>query len=384
MSVLIITNKYLDGKTGGSVASLGFINAFPLLYSDCYLIYPVNGEQSSPRINPGLKRIPCNDNRKKWEKGVGVYFGRIHRFSKLARKTIIEMKPKIVVFDTSIVSHGLIEIVKKNKVKIITIHHNVERDYFSDNPPPLIIRFPYRFYIKRAERKCVQKSDLNLTLTMNDKSRLTELYTNNRKPDIECLGVFEPYKVESVLNTENERKDRNTIKLAITGSLGYSQSNLSIIKFVNDYFPGIVVDGLKFETVIAGSNPSDELKHLCDDKAGLKLISNPGNLSEIIAESDIYLCPVGSGSGLKLRIMDALRLGKPVIAHEISARGYEQFVNAGFIFIYSDVPTFRKCIREVTSREFNRDEIRKLFFDVFSFSNGVARLSKLLSGDIWK
>ncbi len=384
MSVLIITNNYLDGKTGGSVASLGFINAFPSLFSDCYLIYPVNGEQTIREIHPGLKRIPCIDNRKKWEKGAGVFFGKIHRFSRLSREMISEIKPEIMVFDTSIVSHGLIDIAKKNQAKIITIHHNVERDYFSDNPPPLIIRFPYRFYIKRAERKCVQKSDLNLTLTTNDKSRLTELYTNTRKSDIECLGVFEPYGTESFINAENDKKDRETIRLSITGSLGYSQSNLSIIKFVKDYFPEVAVDGLNFETVIAGSNPSDELKHLCDDKAGLKLISNPGNLSEIIAESDIYLCPVESGSGLKLRIMDALRLGKPVIAHEISARGYEQFVNTGFIFTYSDVPTFRKCIQNVTRREFRRDEIRKLFFEAFSFSNGVTRLSKLLSGDIWK
>jgi glycosyltransferase involved in cell wall biosynthesis len=121
---------------------------------------------------------------------------------------------------------------------------------------------------------------------------------------------------------------------------------------------------------------------MCDSKAGLKLILNPDNLSDIIAQGDIYLCPVESGSGLKLRIMDALRLGKPVIAHEISARGYEQFVNAGFLFTYSDVPTFRKCIQSVTCRKFKCDEIRKLFFEVFSFSSGVTRLSKLLSGDI--
>jgi len=52
--------------------------------------------------------------------------------------------------------------VKRHKIKIVTIHHNVEIDFFSDNLLPLQIRFPY-YIFKKAERNALFKSNLDLT-----------------------------------------------------------------------------------------------------------------------------------------------------------------------------------------------------------------------------
>ena len=76
---------------------------------------------------------------------------------------IQEFNPDIVVFDNSITSAGLLKEIKKLGVKIITIHHNYELEYYRGTKPFIAWRFPFLYYLEEAERTAVQFSDLNLT-----------------------------------------------------------------------------------------------------------------------------------------------------------------------------------------------------------------------------
>jgi glycosyltransferase involved in cell wall biosynthesis len=379
MRILIITNHYLSGNSGGSVASLGFVNLFPEIYNDCALIFPDNGEVVDSNLHPGIKKIPCPDKRQKWLKGIEVYFGVLHRFRSLSLKNIAEFRPGMIVFDTSIVSHGTIKAAIRTGAKIITIHHNVERDYFKANKPPLLIRLPKKINIRIAEKRSVVLSDLNLTLTDEDLVRLTALYGRNRNLNIETLGVCEPYSPGKPIDSTAKEKEEGKISISVTGSLGYSQSNESLVRFINNYFPLLEKTEIKTDIVIAGSNPSPELKRLCTGRKGLRLFPNHPNLQQVILESDVYLCPVDTGSGLKLRVMDALRLGIPVLAHDVSVRGYDKFVKAGYIMKYSDRESFIDGLRKLYYCRTDSDGIKNMFDEQFSFKSGVTRLKKLLS-----
>jgi glycosyltransferase involved in cell wall biosynthesis len=379
ISVLIITNHYPDRWGGGSIASRGFINAFAENYHDCTLIYPDNGADIKPFLHTRIKTLPCRDLRPKWLKGLGVYFGKLHRFSKITRKYLAQCKPDLVVFDTSIVSLGLIDIVHRSGIKIITIHHNVEQDYFSDNRQPTAIRFPYLHYLKMAERKAVLKSDLSLTLTEFDQNRLTVLYDPGKILNIKLLGVFEPFgSVFAGKKSETENSKSGILKFVISGNLSFGQSNSSIIEFIRNYYPLMDDVSGNFELIIAGSNPSENLRKLCANHINIRLISDPENLSAAISDGDIYICPVDRGSGLKLRIMDGLKLGMPVLAHEVSSRGYECFIDAKIMFTYKSISTFRTTLKNVLDCKIENDMIRKFYFEIFSFESGSERLGKIL------
>jgi glycosyltransferase involved in cell wall biosynthesis len=379
MRVLIITNHYLNGNGGGPVATSGFVNAFATNYSDCLLIYPDSGAGIKHLVHPNLKTIPCKDFRPKWLKGLGIYFGRLHRFSRMTRIQIGKYKPDIVVFDTSIVSHGLIDLIKGLNIKVITIHHNVELDYFSDNAQPIAIRIPYLYYLKKAERNAVLKSDLSLTLSEYDNNKLKLLYSSGKKLNIRTLGVSEPYRRElKQLALPSWQNKSDTLKFIISGSLSYEQSDLSITEFIKKYFQVIRDTSVNFELIIAGSNPSRYLEELCRGYNNIRLVSNPENLMDVIAEGNIYICPVDRGSGIKLRIMDGLRLGIPVLAHEVSARGYEFFTDAGIMYTYNSTITFKLALNQILECKIQRDYIYHKNYDIFSFDSGVKRLEKIL------
>ena len=84
------------------------------------------------------------------------------------------------------------------------------------------------------------------------------------------------------------------------------------------------------------------------------------------------------GGGLKLRIMDGLKWGLPVITHAVSARGYDAFKDAGCLFSYSNVEEFLSAIQQLKTMSMSKCVIQALYNSFFSFNAGVARLRKAI------
>jgi hypothetical protein len=383
MKVLIITNHYLDGRGGGTIGSGGFINAFASIYSECLLIYPDNGHDISNFLHPGLKAIGCRDNRPKWLKGAGIYFGKLHRFGSITKKTITEYKPELVVFDTSTVSSGLIRFAKKAGARIITIHHNVEIDYFRDNPPPFYIRLAYLCYIKRTERNSINLSDLNLTHTEYDSKKLIEYYSRGISPKIECIGLLGTERMNSFQSKLKEKSgEKNASVFIMSGSLSYKQSDISFTGFIEKYLPVLRSICSDMELVIAGSNPSERLVKLCQENEDIRLVQNPDNLMEIVTDGDLYICPVDKGSGIKIRVMDGLKAGIPVLAHEVSARGYEHFIQSGAIHTYNSISTFRASLELILNSGTDRSEKIAQYRQYFSEERGILRMKSMIESNL--
>lgn len=76
--------------------------------------------------------------------------------------------------------------------------------------------------------------------------------------------------------------------------------------------------------------------------------------------------------------MDGLKVGLPIVCHEVSARGYEHFVSKGYVIPYHDLSSFDTSIKEVLAKSYNRDEIILEYNKYFSFESGVDRLKEVL------
>lgn len=84
------------------------------------------------------------------------------------------------------------------------------------------------------------------------------------------------------------------------------------------------------------------------------------------------------GSGVKLRVMDGLRLGLPVLCHENSANGYETIMKAGYMFTYHDVLSFESSYSKLIHTKFEKKNIYESYRQTFSFEAGVKRLRDIL------
>ncbi len=380
MNVLFITHHYLNGSSGAVFASRAFINAVAEIADKTILLYPYKKGNEKEFIDCNVNCIPVEYKKSKVFKFFDLLFGRVHRYYDIFENTLSRNNIDVVIFDTSIVAFNLIEIARRYNAKVITIHHNYQYEYFCDSTKyplkPIVL-----YWTKRYEEYAVTKSDLNLTLTEQDKLLLAQNYNGGDSSTIKVLGCFDFHKdCEGILKSpsiESENKEKS-LNFVITASLDAYQNKISIIPWIEHYYP-ILKETLPDATLtLAGRNPTPEYYSVCE-KYGVRLIPSPKDINEIISSADFYLCPMDKGGGLKLRVLDGLKNGLLVVTHKVSARGYDEFVSQKCMFCYDDEQSFIEALKNVVESSYSKNDILKLYDGMFSFKSGVNRLNKYVA-----
>ena len=372
MKVLIVTHNYLSGYGGGAFGARAYINAFSALYDDVTLLYPVReGDTAPTEISPRVRMLGVTDPASAPVKAARILFkGVLHRFEKPFRALLAREKFDLVVFQNSKCSSRIIREARAAGARTIVIHDNYEKEYTRDNTPiwlrPLVLPATVK-----TEREAVQEADLNLALTLDDVRLLDRCYGAGKKGRIERWGSFE-YKPSGAWTPHTVSEP----VFAITGNLGAMQTLSSLIPWLSDYYPILKSMVPAARLIVAGKDPSTELKGVLA-AVGAELVDTPADMADVLARAKYYICPVNCGGGIKLRVMDGLRQGLPVLVHKVSARGYEAFRGIS-LFDYEDKESFQAALQDLLACPSDPETCRQIYLRHFSFDAGVARLRKIL------
>lgn len=263
---------------------------------------------------------------------------------------------------------------KKNNIKTIVRVHNIESDY-SYNIYRLnksLKKYLYYMYYSYIERRIVNMSDSIIVLTEKDKSGIVEKY------NIEA----EKITVMPVCLNEKELKIKDfcgdNINLLITGSLWYGPNHEGVIWFINNVW-GQVRDYCNL--YIAGARPTEKLREITNNDSKIKLIESPEDMEPIFNLADIYISPIFSGAGMKVKNAEAMSYGLPIIGTEHSFIGYEEtqdlhnVVNTAEEFTAA-IQKFKFLNEEQMGKL--REEILKSFIDNYSYES-VSKYIKFMN-----
>ena len=370
MRTLFITNSYLNGNGGGIYATRTHINLFSELSESMTLLYPYKSGEEPKDINKSkICMIPVEDYRSNARKFFDLLFGKVHRFSinnVLLNKNIFD----VVVFDSSVPSSGLVNTFKKAGIKIITIHHNYQIEYLKGDGDILTLPMEL-FWTRIYEGQAVRNSNINITLTNQDIELLKNHYCKTAKYAV--LGVYEfiRRKIEKIAD------EPRLHRYVITGGLGSKQTEQSMLRWLRDYLPLLKDIDDKAVITIAGSNPSDKLINAIRDN-DCRLIISPIDMSPILRDADYYICPIDCGGGLKLRNMDGLKYGLPVLTHTVSSRGYEKMMEEGLLMKYDDIDSFKRGVYALQKISISKTKIQEIYNKSYSFDSGLNKLYGIL------
>lgn len=372
LKTLFITSTYLRGNQGVIYASRTHINLFAKISESMTLLYPYKKGKEPDGINEDkIQMVSVEDPRSTLKKGIDLCLGKVHRFIDIAKEYIDSNRYNLVVFDSSVVSSGIVKYAQKKGIKIITIHHNYQIECLLGDCS-ISILIPCLFWTWIYERQAVKYSNINITLTKQDVELLSMHY--DKKAKFEVLGVFEYQHINYPLAIKKNRGN----KYIITGGLASKQTEESLIPWINNYYPILKKINPDIELTIAGRNPSKKLTDIIRS-AGINLISSPPDMYSILQEHDFYICPTDRGGGLKLRIMDGFKAGLPVLTHSISARGYEKLADEGFLYQYNNIESFTKGIQFLNEISSTHEEIQKKYISLYNFDKGVERLKEIIN-----
>jgi len=198
--------------------------------------------------------------------------------------------------------------------------HNVELDYNNFNCTGLR-RIKY-FNIHRNESKVVRNGALLLIMHKFDLSRLEGLYnTIIEKYMLHPVCSFNPgHKVSKI-----EDREKNIL---FCGSLDSKFNEIGLIEFLNTCWKEIQDCG--YNLLVAGRNPSERIIQAVNRFHNTRLIPSPPDMGLIFLKARLLVLPDRYGTGMKLRVAEALSYGVPIVGTNCGLRGYEDVESFGF------------------------------------------------------
>lgn len=368
--ILFLAHVDITGKNGAGLATLAFFNAIKNIYGDqADLMMPSECKYDKSK---NIIKVPPR-------KRIQAFLSASpHRYKNFLNRYLKENGSKydICVLNGSIYAGNMMDMIHRYGLKIVVIHHNFDREYYLGNKALITLRGRTGKIVEYFERKAYTKADVNCFLTQQDQSLFIKYYGNTSNPSF-VIQVFEP---ESTCIEKPCDEIQN--KVVVCGSMNTTQTICGINDLRENYYDVIHNLCPEWELVLAGRNPRKEVydfQKLNPDF--IKVIPNPIDMNEVTKDASIFLCPTNVGGGLKLRVMDGLRQGLPVLVHSVSARGYDTFFQKPFFKVYNNKESFYNglsSLLDYCKKGYDRSQIQQEYFETFGFEAGCARMKKVI------
>lgn len=198
--------------------------------------------------------------------------------------------------------------------KIIMIEEDVaflglkRKAEFSKNKlQKLVKKYKYR-RLKKLELDFLQNVDL---IAVNNDKDLNLLLDNGINKD--RMFILTPY-FDNYYSIPYKRENNNIV---FFGAMSRKENYLSAIWFIKNVFPYIRDKSTKF--IVIGGNPNPELLKYQSDR--IKILGFVEDVSQYLSAALCLVAPLVLGAGIKIKILEALSSGVPVLTNNIGIEG---------------------------------------------------------------
>jgi polysaccharide biosynthesis protein PslH len=200
-------------------------------------------------------------------------------------------------------------------------HHNIESHMLlrrSEKEPNALKSIYYSQEGRRLARyeKTVSRDfDLHLVCSELDGERLEETVGSVRLkviPNGVDLDYFEPPPAGTSQQPDS---------MIFVGRLAWYPNASAMRFFVRDVWPKVGARRPRAELRIIGRDPPSDLVEAAARDHRIKVHGFVDDIRPTVADSMVYVCPISDGGGTKLKMIDAMAMGKAIVAHPIAAEG---------------------------------------------------------------
>jgi len=250
---------------------------------------------------------------------------------RLSVQSIIDNeKPDLVICDFP---HSYEALPNQTIIPFLLFQHNVEADILSqlaENANNYIVKSYFRIQSKRMARyegEICRKASHIIAVSEHDKIIYSKRYHADHC-DIIATGVDIDYFYPS-------KNSGDSNKLVFTGSMDWLANQDAIRFFHSDIFPKIRQNIPGIELTVVGRNPPKDILQLRNQN-GIHITGRVPDVRPYIADAGIFIVPLRIGSGTRMKILEAMSMGKAIISTSLGAEGIP--VAHGQDIILSDTP----------------------------------------------
>ena len=115
-------------------------------------------------------------------------------------------------------------------------------------------------------------------------------------------------------------KDEEESTIIYTGSMDWFPNEDAAIYFIDEILPAIHIKRPNLKFYVVGQFPGERLKRY-GNRPGVVVTGRVEDVKPYIARATVYVVPLRIGGGTRLKILEALAMGKAVLSTSIGAEG---------------------------------------------------------------
>lgn len=221
---------------------------------------------------------------------------------------------------------------------------------------------PRRFYARltahrlaQLERRIMRAFDAHLTVSDRDRAQLLQLapaapvFTIENGVNVEYFS--DKFSGEEAAGSSAAPRHR----VVFVGSMDYHANIDAAAHFAREVWPGIHRQRPDLVFTIVGRNPPAEIGAL-SERPGIEVTGRVQDVRPYFREALATVVPLRIGGGSRLKILEAMAVGVPVVSTRLGAEGLA--ANDGEHILLADTPeAFRRALLEVCGDEAARQKL---------------------------
>lgn len=229
--------------------------------------------------------------------------------------------------------HAVSNVPLNSSVPVVLFAHNVEHMIWkrlAENERRLwrraLLEVEWR-KLRRSERHACVGSRMVIAVSETDAASLAE-----SAPAAELRSI--PTGVDTAyFNADGTPEGK--AHLVFSGAMDWFPNEDAILFFTAEILPLIREEVPEATVTVVGRNPSARLRKAAAD-AGVRITGTVDDVRSFIDEANVYVVPLRIGGGTRLKIFEALSMGKAVVSTSVGAEGLP--LTEGQHYLRADAP----------------------------------------------
>ncbi|MDY6802024.1 MAG: glycosyltransferase family 4 protein [Bacteroidota bacterium] len=221
--------------------------------------------------------------------------------------------------------------------------------------------------LKQLELSLLNTYDYILPISPFDAEKYIAL--GNTKPlHIAPFGI----DLKKIPTPQKYKYQQNIIFI---GALDWIPNQNGLIWFINKCWNKILETEAKTELLIAGRNAPKWLINCLQNKPAIKFIGEVENAYNFMSNNGPLIVPLFSGSGLRVKIIEAMALKKPIISTSLGAEGIP-YTNKQNILIANTDDEFVHKVKNLIHNKETQEKIGENAYNLAAENFDLAKIAK--------
>ncbi len=163
------------------------------------------------------------------------------------------------------------------------------------------------------EQVSCKKFDTVIAVSEEDRDTFRSLYGLNNLVTIPTGVDIEHFYPQDILTEPSS--------LVFVGSMDWLPNEDAVLYFASDILPIIKKEFSDFHLTVVGRNPSPRLIKQISSVPEIQLTGWVDDVRPYVAKAGVYVIPIRIGGGTRMKIYEAMAMGKAIISTSIGAEG---------------------------------------------------------------